>query len=652
MKKKVICCLIMFAIITSFFALYERPAYAANSIYAEDIVSTAKDLVGKYPYVWGGAKPEDGGFDCTGLVYYIYHTQLGYDMSLDQARSKSKLLGMGEKISTTSELLPGDIVQYTISHVGIYIGNNTVVHAGSSSGVKKISINTPGLTFSYGIRLPGISQDATKTPAINNNNSSGNSTTSSTPALISTESGTWTVTIPANFKLLLYAGNASTSSATYVSAKSDSYEIRCSQRATLSNGTIRYYAAFNTSEHYWFTYCNGMSAQSNSSTKIHTINFSANGGSVSPSYKQVTAGTTYGDLPTPTRDGYTFIGWYTAANGGEQVTASTTVNLSSDQITLYAHWLGTTTTFLVTLNANGGTVPTHTILVEQGGTYGELPRPTPDNSDYSFAGWYTSADGGTKIESSSRLIANADHTLYAHWINVREAVLDPNGGTVSGSSSPIKVEYRNGGNLPVAVRQGYTFDGWYTEKSGGEKIQSGWKRFNEGAYFYAHWTPIASGSYIVTFDSCGGEFSSGSASIEVQAGGTYGKLPWCWGPTFGAEMIGWYTSPTGGTRVMDNDPLVINGDHTLYARYEKKIYTITLDPNGGTVARQISGTMSSYPQDYTVGASTQTYEGIPNAVWEGHEFLGWYTAPTGGSRVTSDSSLVIRDDHTLYAHWK
>lgn len=167
MKKKIISCLIMLAIITSFFALYKTPAYAANTIYAEDIISTAKDLAGKYPYVWGGYKPEDGGFDCTGLVYYIYHTQLGYDMSLTQARSKSKLLGMGEKISSKSELLPGDIVQYTISHVGIYIGNNTVVHAGSSSGVKKISINASGLTFSYGIRLPGIKQGAANSPAAN-----------------------------------------------------------------------------------------------------------------------------------------------------------------------------------------------------------------------------------------------------------------------------------------------------------------------------------------------------------------------------------------------------------------------------------------------------------------------------------------------------
>lgn len=53
--------------------------------------------------------------------------------------------------------------------------------------------------------------------------------------------------------------------------------------------------------------------------------------------KKVTKGSTYGTLPTPTRTGYTFDGWYTAANGGTQITSTTTVNLTDDQ-TLYAHW--------------------------------------------------------------------------------------------------------------------------------------------------------------------------------------------------------------------------------------------------------------------------------------------------------------------------
>jgi len=157
--KKLFSWLLALCLLISVTSVIAVPASAANTIYAADIVSTAKSLVGKYLYVWGGKSPDDGGFDCTGLIYYIYHTKLGYDMTRGQSVSKSKLLAMGEKITQKSDLLPGDIVQYTISHVGIYVGNNTVIHAGSSNGVSQISINTRGLTFSYGIRLHHVSQE-------------------------------------------------------------------------------------------------------------------------------------------------------------------------------------------------------------------------------------------------------------------------------------------------------------------------------------------------------------------------------------------------------------------------------------------------------------------------------------------------------------
>ncbi len=69
----------------------------------------------------------------------------------------------------------------------------------------------------------------------------------------------------------------------------------------------------------------------------YTVTFNANGGSVSITSKTVTNGSTYGDLPTPTRSGYGFDGWYTSAENGTNITSSTTVNLTADQ-TLYAHW--------------------------------------------------------------------------------------------------------------------------------------------------------------------------------------------------------------------------------------------------------------------------------------------------------------------------
>ena len=72
---------------------------------------------------------------------------------------------------------------------------------------------------------------------------------------------------------------------------------------------------------------------------IVTLTFNPTGGSVNPTSKQVNYNSTYGNLPTPTRTEpgykYEFIGWYTAASDGTEVTSSTKAN---ENAVLYAHW--------------------------------------------------------------------------------------------------------------------------------------------------------------------------------------------------------------------------------------------------------------------------------------------------------------------------
>lgn len=142
----------------------------------------------------------------------------------------------------------------------------------------------------------------------------------------------------------------------------------------------------------------------------YTVSFDANDGDVRTSGMTVTNGSTYGSLPTPTRDGYTFEGWYTSRNGGSKVTADTTVNLISDQ-TLYAHW--TNQPYTVNFDANGGDVHTSSMTVANGGTYGSLPTPIRDG--YIFEGWYTSLDDGRLITSGTIVNLTDNQTLYAHW---------------------------------------------------------------------------------------------------------------------------------------------------------------------------------------------------------------------------------------------
>jgi uncharacterized repeat protein (TIGR02543 family) len=66
-----------------------------------------------------------------------------------------------------------------------------------------------------------------------------------------------------------------------------------------------------------------------------TLTFDANGGSVSPRSLKVKNGSKWGTLPTPTRSGYEFVGWYTKKSGGTKITSSTK---ASKNLTVYAHW--------------------------------------------------------------------------------------------------------------------------------------------------------------------------------------------------------------------------------------------------------------------------------------------------------------------------
>ena len=148
-----------------------------------------------------------------------------------------------------------------------------------------------------------------------------------------------------------------------------------------------------------------------SCTTTKTVRLNANGGTVSPASKVVTCGSTYGTLPTPTRTGYDFDGWYTRETSGTKVDKNTAVG-TAPPATLYARWKGKT--YTVSFNANGGTVGTASKTVTYGSKYYSLPYPTRTGG-YTFDGWYTQKNGGTKVDENTKVTTAANHTLYAHW---------------------------------------------------------------------------------------------------------------------------------------------------------------------------------------------------------------------------------------------
>lgn len=112
----------------------------------------------------------------------------------------------------------------------------------------------------------------------------------------------------------------------------------------------------------------------------YLVNFDLNNGSNLGLSKTVTNGSTYGWLPTPTKNGYTFTGWKLSSTS---ITSSSTVTQSANH-TLVAQW--STASYTVRFNANGGNVSPSSMTVTYGGTYSGLPTPTRGGS--TFLGWH------------------------------------------------------------------------------------------------------------------------------------------------------------------------------------------------------------------------------------------------------------------------
>ena len=281
----------------------------------------------------------------------------------------------------------------------------------------------------------------------------------------------------------------------------------------------------------------------------YTVTFHVNGGNElaeGETTKEVTYDSAYGDLPTPTRTGYTFAGWFTVETGGTAVTEATTVNITEDQ-TLYARWSVVMCT--ITFNPAGGSCGETTRDVAYSQACGTLPVPT--RSGYAFEGWFTDAENGEQV-SESTVITTA-LTLYAHWtVTSYTITYDLDGGT-NGEGNPDQYTVGDTFTLQAPSKAGYIFAGW-TGSNGADPQQSVTisKGTTGNLNYTANWTENTctiqfigykgDGSstdalYTITDVSCGStpeisEFAIGA--IRENAERDY--------PTYYFDFTTWYTS--------------------------------------------------------------------------------------------------------------
>ena len=364
-----------------------------------------------------------------------------------------------------------------------------------------------------------------------------------------------------------------------------------------------------------------------------TVTFDPAGGTVSPTTKSVQRGAKYGELPTPTREGYSFDGWFTA--GDQRVGADAYLESAAD-VTLTAKWTklpGKKIT--VTFDPDGGTLAddAKSKIVEVGEAYGELPTPT--RPGHTFDGWFS---GTTKITDKSEVTQKDDHKLTAKWIKDPPKNVVVTFNAAPGLVNPTSMEVTVGepyGTLPKPFSSGRTFLGWFNGETAvnAKSIVAE----TEDHVLTAKWqTQVEPSEKVtVTFHADGGTVTPETKIVE--AGKAYGELPV---PTKqNSTFLGWYTPDS--VKVVDTTVVPYSVDHTLTARWKSdsaKPVTVTLNAGEGATG---SETKKLEPG--------KAYGELPVPQKEGYVFLGWYD---GDGKKAESTDLVPTADLTLTAKWE
>jgi len=243
------------------------------------------------------------------------------------------------------------------------------------------------------------------------------------------------------------------------------------------------------------------------------------------------------EVVTPTRAGYTFNGYYTETSGGTQRINSSGIYVAltnttyTAEVTLYAQW--STITYTLTNDRNGGTGGNNdaTYNIETSSTIATL-LGSPTRTGYTLANWrWTSTTAGGWTNNTDYAVSTnvngryATGTLQAQWTaNSFVITLNANGGTAA-TNNEISVTYNtsiesfNIDMLPT--RTGYTFNGYYTETTGGTQriSSSAYVSLNSTTYssattLYAQWTLVPEFPEIRSVNS--GVLSTAALTLTVQ----------------------------------------------------------------------------------------------------------------------------------------
>ena len=332
-------------------------------------------------------------------------------------------------------------------------------------------------------------------------------------------------------------------------------------------------------------------------------------------------------LPTPTRTGYTFLGWT-----GEGITTPqpnvTIPKGSTGDKTYIENWK--LTEYNITMDLNGGSGQEKVVYTM---TDEDFELPTPTRNGYEFVGW-TGEDITTPQTSVIIPKGSTGNKAYtANWQVIEYTItLDTNGGP---AVSPIKYTVEDSVTLPYPLRPGYEFAGWTLDGSGMLPFTPLiiYPGTTGDLHYKAEWRLA---EYTITMDLNGG---SGQEKMVYTMTDEEFELPT---PTRnGYEFVGWTGEDITTPQTSVIIPKGSTGNKAYTANWKVIRYTITLVTNGGAVIASIR---------YTVEDSV-TLPIPPDR--PGYEFAGWVL--DGSGQFPSTPMIIPKGstgDRIYKAEWR
>jgi uncharacterized repeat protein (TIGR02543 family) len=339
----------------------------------------------------------------------------------------------------------------------------------------------------------------------------------------------------------------------------------------------------------------------------YTISFSTNGGS-DVTNMTVEGAQTGVSVPTPTKEGFEFLGWFTDMRLSQPWDG----NVSSD-LTLYAKWR--TLQYVLSFETNGGE-EIESLNLKFNDTIGRLPVPTKEG--HTFGGWFLD-EALTEKYSATEMSSMPSHdvTLYAKWtINVYLVRFLKDDHLIESLELEYNETVTEITDLEIISKAGHTFLGWYN-----------------GDSKFDFTSPVTSDLDLVA------KYERNKYKVHFDIDGTITTKEFSYGMNIelitnpskeGYTFAGWEYSGEIPTTMPDHD-------FTLKATWTLNVHDLVLNYNSedGKVTQQVAyGTALNVPT---------------NPVKVGYEFAGWYTDVA----CTTQLAITTMPDKTLnlYAKW-